>query len=749
MPALDASSVPALDAELAREREYLARSRVALARMLDTARHRVATGAAVAGDRYTAETLGRMLRTHAKALAEEPESPLYFGRLDFGDTEAAGDHRGERYYIGRRHIGEPAEQPRVLDWRAPVSRAFYRASRQEPEGVTARRRFGWTRTLDGPAELTGFEDEHLTGGTPGPGREAPTTDRPSRLATTDGSNRLAAPDGLSRLVAAEIERPRVGPMRDIVATIQPEQDALVRAALHESVCVQGAPGTGKTAVGLHRAAYLLYTYSHQLKRSGVLIIGPNRAFLDYISAVLPALGEVDIAQRTLDDLVARHPVRAVDSVEAEAVKHDVRMAAVLRHALYSRVRTPTEPLVVPDGSFRWRVSAEALRRLVEEVRQADLPYGLGRDRLRSRIVDRLQRHAETREAPGPGWVRRISHCRPVNDLLARVWPAVRPEELVSDLLGQPELLASAAHALLDERERAAIAWPRPRTAKRARWSAADLVLLDEAAGLVERPEGFRHIVVDEAQDLSPMQCRVVARRSGHGSLTVLGDLAQATTAWAARSWREQLDHLGKPEAPVVPLTTGFRVPASVVELTNRLLATLAVDVPPTRSLRTDGELRLRAVPDLGAAVTVAVADALTQPGSIAVIAAGHRVPALTATLKAAGIDNMTVDGSTDDGSTDDDTGHGRDHGGARVTVLPATMVKGLEYDHVIAVEPAEIVDGEPRGANRLYVVLTRAVSRLDVLHSRPLPPVLVSAGGRSCGGGPSGLHATVAPISAG
>ncbi|MEV4630478.1 AAA family ATPase [Micromonospora sp. NPDC049523] len=677
-----------LDVELAREQAYLAESRAALSRMLDTARHRVATGAAIAGDRYTAETLGRMLRSHAKALAEEPDSPLYFGRLDFDDTPAAGDHRDERYYIGRRHITDPAGLPRVLDWRAPVSRAFYRASRREPEGVAVRRRFGWTRLPNGPAQLTGFEDEPLT------------------------TSAVEQPvNGLSRLVTAEIERPRIGPMRDIVATIQPEQDTLVRAELHESVCVQGAPGTGKTAVGLHRAAYLLYTYPRQLKRTGVLVLGPNRAFLHYISEVLPALGEVDIAQYTVDQLVDRHPVQAVDTPEAAAVKHDVRMAEVLRRALYSRIRTPDEALVVPDGSYRWRVPVEALRRLLHEVRQADLPYGLGRERLRARIVGRLQRHAETREAPGPAWVRRMSRCRQVNELLAEIWPAVRPEELVAELLGDPDALALAADGVLDARERTAIGWTVPRTAKRARWSAADLLLVDEVAGLIERPPGYGHIVVDEAQDLSPMQCRAVARRSSNGSLTVLGDLAQATSDWATRSWDEQMAHLGKPDASIVPLTIGFRVPASVVELSNRLLATLAVDVPPTRSLRLDGELRVSPVVDVRPATVAAVTAALRQPGSIAVVCADQQAPALTTALHDAGIASATIDRP--------------DVGAARVTVLPATLAKGLEYDHVIVVEPAEIVDAEVRGAHRLYVVLTRAVSRLDILHTRPLPAALV------------------------
>jgi len=247
---------------LVEERVHLAAARAALGRMLDTARLRVATGAQVAGDRYTAESLGRMLRTHAKELASEPAGPLFFGRLTFGPGEP-------RYHIGRRHIGDAGGQPLVVDWRAPLARAFYRASARDRMGVTTRRRYGWA----GAGELTGYEDEHLDH------------------------------DAESRLLADEIERPRVGPMRDIVATIQPEQDELVRAGLDESVCVQGAPGTGKTAVGLHRAAYLLYSHRTRLSRGGVLVLGPNPAFLAYISSVLPALGEVDVAQRTLEQLL--------------------------------------------------------------------------------------------------------------------------------------------------------------------------------------------------------------------------------------------------------------------------------------------------------------------------------------------------------------------------------------------------------------------------------------------------------------
>ncbi|GAB3140352.1 ATPase AAA [Micromonospora sonneratiae] len=697
-----ADGLGGLDQELASEHRYLSAARAALDHLIQTARMRAATGADIAGDGYTAETLGRMLRGQAKVLTEEPGSPLYFGRLDFGTGPEAGDHGGQRYYIGRRHLADQAGTPLVLDWRAPVSRVFYQASRTDSQGVRVRRRFGWTTRRNRPAELTGFEDEHLTG----PDEHLPPT-----------GGQQPGPDvasELSRLVQAEIERPRVGPMRDIVATIQPEQDRLVRAGLDESLCVQGAPGTGKTAVGLHRAAYLLYTYQQRLDRAGVLVLGPNTAFLRYVSGVLPALGEVDIRQSTLEDLLARHPVRGEDSTAAVAVKHDVRMATVLRRALYAHLVEPTEPLTVPDGSFRWRVSTETLRRLVAEIRDEELPYGLGRERLRARTVAMLQRHAETRDTPGAAWVRRMSRCRPVTAFLDAVWPAVRPEDLVASVLGDPAVLARAADGVLSVDEQATIRWRRPVKARSAAWTSADLLLVDEAAGLVERPEGFGHIVVDEAQDLSPMQCRAIARRNEHGSLTVLGDLAQATTPWAARTWAEQLVHLGKPNAPVLPLTTGFRVPAAVLDLANRLLAVLDVDVPRARSLRSDGQLHVERVADLPAATVATVRSALRQPGSVAVIATDRELPRLAEALRSAGIATTAADTAAT----------GRTDAVGRVTVLPAGLAKGLEYDHVVVVEPADIVAAEPRGAHRLYVVLTRAVSRLDILHSRDLPAPL-------------------------
>ncbi|MFK0225577.1 HelD family protein [Streptomyces sp. NPDC090303] len=676
------------DLELARERSHHDACRAALTRMTEDVAGQVVTGEDVAASGADAEALGRHLRSRAKEMREQPPGPLFFGRLDRAD--------GQVHHIGRRRIAEhPAAPPLVVDWRAPVSRAYYQAGVHDPQGVLRRRRFGWAPNSAGATEdLTALEDEHLTDGSTGT---------------------------VSALLTGEIERPRVGPMRDIAATIQPEQDDLVRSGPTTSLCVQGAPGTGKTAVGLHRAAYLLYTHPQRIRRSGLLVLGPHRAFLSYIAEVLPSLGETGIRQATLDDEIARHPVRAEDGEEAARVKHDVRMAGVLHRALYGRVDpAPAEDLAVRDGAGHWRLPAAELAAIVAAVRDEAPAYATGRERVRARVVRALQLRAERRAGPlGAAWARRTERARAVTAFLDACWPKAAPEEVLAEVLTDPAAFATETEAEaaagprgpgvpgLTGAEAAAIRWTRPpRSHRSARWTAADLVLLDELAGLIERPEGYGHVVVDEAQDLSPMQCRAVARRTAFGSLTVLGDLAQGTTPWAARDWGEQLAHLGKPGTPVVPLTLGYRVPAAVVDLANRLLPALGADVPPGRSVRRDGEVTVHRTADLAAGVRAAVRAALAAEGSVGVVTADHLVDRVAGAAAA-------VDGS-----------------GKRVTVLPASVVKGLEFDHVVVVEPAAIVAAEPRGANRLYVVLTRAVSRLALVHAERLPECLEPRTGR-------------------
>ncbi|MGW5677610.1 HelD family protein [Streptomyces sp. NPDC003860] len=750
----------ALSRALADERAHHDACRAALRGMVDDAAQQVVIGEHAFASGADAEVLGRQLRSRAKEMREETAGPLFFGRLDFAGDASAGEHRSQRYHVGRRRIteragpGAPSDPgalppPLVIDWRAPVSRAFYQATAGDPQGVAVRRRFGWAPFSEGESsDLTGFEDEHLRGA-PAPSPPAPEPPDP-----LPSPNSLSSPDPLSwpdplsspespswstspasepmraasAIVADEIERPRVGPMRDIAATIQPDQDDLVRAPLADSLCVQGAPGTGKTAVGLHRAAYLLYTHPQRVSRAGLLVLGPNRAFLSYISQVLPALGESGVRQSTVDDEVARHEVRAEDAPAAAAVKHDARMACVLRRALYARVAVPADtgavfdaPLTVPEGSYRWRVPADDLARIVAEVHAEAPPYAIGRERVRARVVRHLQLQAERRADPkSAAWTQRIGRSRPVAAFLDAVWPKVAPEEVLAAFLAapvDPELTAA---------EQDAVRWRTPpRSYRSARWSRADLVLLDEIAGLVERPAGYGHIVVDEAQDLSPMQCRAIARRADFGSLTVLGDLAQGTTPWAARTWPEQLAHLGKADAPITPLTTGFRVPAAVVELANGLLGWLDVDVPAGRSLRADGELTVRRVDDLAKATVDAVRTALGHEGSIGVIADASLIAPLRTALGDAGIEAADLaEGAGAPGAA------GAAALTARVTVLPAALAKGLEYDHVVVAEPAAIAAAEERGLHRLYVALTRAVARLDVLHVRPLPPALTAGNQR-------------------
>ncbi|MEV6415985.1 AAA family ATPase [Kribbella sp. NPDC051718] len=670
------------------EREYAERCRAALQAMIAGARENVVVGELTWGDRYTAERLGYYLRSLAQELGDEGTGPPFFGLIGYGGDDTAGEHRNQTYYLGRRHISDAiGRPPLVIDWRAPVSTSFYRASPTDPRGITTRRRFGWSTNT-----LTGYEDEHLTR---------------RRRGADVGSDAAAAGGAVSGILRAEIERPRVGPMRDIVATIQPEQDLLVRAELDESLCVQGAPGTGKTAVGLHRAAYLLYVHRARLQRNGVLVLGPNRAFLHYISAVLPTLGEVDVEQTTIEELLTdeQHPIRSTDEPMAARTKHDPRMAEVLRRALYSRIRPPEDAVVVPDSSYRWRVNQYEFEQMVDDARQEATAYLLGRERVISRLVAALQRQAEGRGQNCNGnWLRKMG--RAVTPAVDAVWPAVKADELLAELLSDSATLATAAEGILTDDEQASITWKRARKPKSALWTTADAVLLDEASALLERGQTYGHVIIDEAQDLSPMQCRAIARRSEHGSITVLGDLAQGTTPWATRDWPEQLAHLGKPDSQVVALTTGYRVPAAVVELANHLLRHLGIDVPPTRSFRSDGRLTIQRTSDLAKSCTEAVRAALKEEGSIGVIAADDSIDHLRTTLHEDGIDTIAADGD------------------GRVALVPAALAKGLEYDHVIVIEPAAIVEAEPRGLNRLYVVLTRAVSRLDVLHSRALPPEL-------------------------
>jgi len=651
------------------ERAHLAVSRAALTSMRE---HAQSLSADAAGDWVSQQILQGLLDQRVAALADHKDTPLFFGRLELS---AGGDLPGT-IYVGRRHVHDDDRRALVIDWRAPVSRAFYQASPADPMGVTLRRRFGYQG-----GQLTAYEDEPMDG------RE------------------LAQ----SRLLAEEIERPRNGPMRDIVATIQPDQDEIVRADLGVTVCVQGAPGTGKTAVGLHRAAYLLFTHRERLARNGVMIVGPNRAFLSYISSVLPALGEVKVDQTTVAGILGDHSFPE-DPVTA-AIKGDARMAVVLERALWLHVTKPEEGVLYTKGINRYRLADHAVREIVASLR-GTIRYAPGRATLAQRLAHAVLVQMERRgESPDDRVQDAVARSKPVKQILDTVWPKLTPEQVLFRLLSDADFLARAAKDDLSPQEQEAVLWRRPAKSHRsAKWSAADAALLDELADLIERTASHGHVVVDEAQDLSAMQLRALGRRCRTGSATVLGDIAQGTTPWSAQSWKTVLEHLGQPSGEMTELTLGFRVPREILDYAARLLPSVAPDLAAPRSLRPGaGSLSVRRSPDAAAAVPDAVRQALRREGSIGVITADDSVPAVSAAL---GDISHGVLGA-------DSTGE------ERVLVVPAGLAKGLEYDHVIVVEPADIVAAEKRGLARLYVVLTRAVTSLSVLHTAELPAELL------------------------
>jgi DNA helicase IV len=698
----DPASTDPDDAELRAEREYLTNARAALQYMYEDVINTETQASAPAEDNdmfleREAMELGRQRR--AQALIDLPDVPLFFGRLDFepgtvhetgtvheSDPAATRAQGTDRVYIGRRHVHDAAGRPMVIDWRAPVSAAFYRASHEDRRGVRLRRRFGFSDT----AELTAYDDEPLTG--------------PGTAATSDA------------FLIAEIERPRSGPMRDIVATIQPEQDRLVRAPLDTTLCVQGAPGTGKTAVGLHRVAYLLFTERDRLRRNGVVVVGPNRSFLSYIRNVLPALGEVSVDQTTIGELIRRKPASRSEDPQLAALKGDVRMAAVLRRALWMHVTKPTEGVLYVKGSFRYRVPGYEVSEIIAGLR-GTTRFGPAREaaakRLAHAVLVQMERGGEVTDDRTHTAVAR---SRPVTQVLDQSWPKVSPEDVLFRLFTDAEFLARAARDDLPAADQALLLLPQPpRSPKSAKWSAADCVLLDELADLIERPATHGHIVVDEAQDLTPMQCRAVARRSAHGSLTVLGDVAQATSPGAADGWPVLLGHLGKPDATMTVLDRGYRVPAQIIDYAARLLPSIAPGLDtPTSARQAPDALRVTSVDPAGlaAAVTAACRDRLRERGSVGVITADQDSATVCERLIADGLDAALLGENSEAMAT------------ARLVCVPANLAKGLEFDAVIVVEPARIVAAHPRGAHHLYIALTRAVSSLDVMHAEPLPAEL-------------------------
>jgi DNA helicase IV len=659
-----------LSGELRAEQDYLDYAR----RCLTAMREAVERLKPHAADPIAREALEARMYQRLVSLRDDDNVPLFFGRIDF-------DQDGDVYHIGRRHVRNPDGDPVVVDWRAEISRPFYQASKRDPQGVFRRRRFGFRG-----GRITGIEDELL-----GLGQQA---------------------EGLSPVVLAEIERPRTGPMRDIVASIQPEQDEIVRAELDDTVCIQGAAGTGKTAVGLHRAAYLLYAYTSQLRRNGVLVVGPNPAFMRYISEVLPALGEVDVEQLSLPELLGAVPDARLENEQTAAVKHDPRMAQVIGRYIESRLGPVVDPLVLRVGSRMLRVEARELARIRERVVRPDLPYGAGRKMFQDLVIQLvLERGQRVGASIGRGDVTKaIRQSKPARDAFDAVWPKLEATEVVATLLSDEQALTASAAGLLTDAERRLLLREGANGAHSG-WSAADRALIDEAAGAIARPQRYGHVVVDEAQDLSAMQLRAIGRRCQR-SATLLGDLAQATTPWSLQRWEQALPHLEVRRARVETLSEAFRIPASVLKLANRLLRHIDPSLPPSVAVRdtSDSLNVLRAAPQqLASEAARQVKAVLERPGSIGVMAPRDQLHGLQRALDDQGISWSRLDPAAD---------------GQRVTLLAVKEAKGLEYDVVVLVEPAGIA-GQPRGLRLLYIAMTRAVSKLVMVHAAPLPEQLL------------------------
>lgn len=657
--------------ELAEEQHYVDNAYRCLAAMRErTARvAEISDSAAQAVDSAAAQWhLERRLSTL------DTEVPgLSFGRLDEEDD-------GLTWYVGRRHVEDARGEPVVVDWRADVATPFYRATAADPLGLSRRRRFLMTdRRVDDLFDEV-FDDPD----------------------SVDAAHHGGIPDPL----LAELERGRTGEMRDIVATIAAEQDLVIRAPLDSCLVVQGGPGTGKTAVGLHRAAFLLYEHRRLLDGAGVLVIGPNPLFLRYIAQVLPSLGETAVRQTTLDRLLAgtAYRVRATDSDEQARLKGDGRLSRVLARAVAAARRAADEPLDVRTGWGTVRLDAADINAAVSEIVDRDVAHNVGRNALRTQLLRLVRQELADRRgeelATSLELESRLNADRDWQRALDRIWPTLSAPAVVRRLLTSPTALRQAAAGVLAPDEQGLLRRPGARRAGDEPWTEADLALLDEAQWLVAGPPpAYGHVVVDEAQDLSAMGLRALARRCPSRSMTVLGDLAQATAAAAQRSWADVVGHLGSPTTiRRVDLDLGYRVPAPVMDFANRLLAEAAPGVTPTASVRVDGRApRLVAVAaDAIAAEVERLARSLAgEWSSVGVVAPDEVRAALPRDLP--------------------------------VTVVPPDQAKGLEFDVVIVAEPAAIgtSDDHARNLRLLYVALTRPVQELVVVHARPLPAALV------------------------
>jgi DNA helicase IV len=658
---------------LADEQEYLDMAYDLLERGMADAEASIA--AAVPGDRASARALRRALEVLRQS---KGTGALIFGRADAADATL---------YIGRRRVYDEQKNLKVISWHTQAAAPFYEATPGDPQGLTRKRTF-----VEEERRIVRLIDEVF-------GDAAAST--------------LGGPT-ISDALLAEVERSRDGAMRDVVATIQAEQFRVIRAPTENLLVVQGGPGTGKTVVGLHRAAWLAYN-NPALRERGMLVVAPSATLLSYISGVLPLLGVNDVLQVQLPDLYAGDGrATATDTPLAEAVKGSERMAAVLAAALRQRISVEPGDVELAVGPDRVRLPAAQVSALLDEVRRRSLPHNEARGVLKEMLGDALfeayaagQRSRGRPPVANDSTIRRLSAF---SNALDRLWPTFSPEELLRTLYATRSWLVDAATDILTPDERAAIVRESTGPLAEVAWTEADLYCLDELSAMLDgQPVTYGHVVVDEAQDLSPMQARALARRCPTGSMTLLGDLAQARTTWAVDDWSQICRHLSDTRAHVETLTIGYRVPSSVLDLAARQLPLISSTLRAPESVRT-GRLLPQVLRE--------------EPGML--------VSAVESAIRHARTLDMTVGVVVEDGDYDDllgglrahdpSVGDGRGGDFARpTTVVPARLAKGLEFDAVIVAEPGAIVGTSDDNRRILYAAMTRCTQALYIAHTRPLP----------------------------
>ncbi len=704
---LDTLDVPlfrgcgAISSELEAEQQYLDHAHACLDEARELARKLSSTLEVGAGGtnqaRFEREAFTENIVDRLQQL-NIGDASLVFGRIDFDGAEF-----GDSLYIGRVGVWDRAQDPVVVDWRAPASEPFYRATGADPLGLERRRHFATRgRTLlDMDDELFGdlsyLEEQAATGKVQGHGA----------------------------LITA-LETARTGRLGDIVATIQGEQDEIIRSKLQGLLVVQGGPGTGKTVVALHRAAYLLYSHRFPLQDQGVLVVGPNRLFLAYIEQVLPSLGEAGVRLAVLSDLVVpKVRTDRLDTEAAAAVKGDLRMVDLIDRAVRQRERKLRQDLVLGYGLQNLRLTVYESAQIVREAQRRFRTHNAARKFIETEVFAALANSG--REEVDPGELRdRMRWTMPLRETLEWMWPVLTPAQLVHDLYRSHALLAAAGRGLFTDEQLATLHVSPEQAALRAHevvWSFDDSPILDEArAFLGSRPKRkdtdavrtYGHIVIDEAQDLSPMALRMISRRSLNGSMTVVGDIAQATGSWARNDWHELISQLpqSKHEPRRRELTTGYRIPAPAMALAARVLTEAAPGLKPPVAIRNEGaEPRVQQVDDIASALAdvVAAEQAEVDSGNLAIIVPRSMIEEVGAALTAS---NIAFGGATRSGLD------------KQVTLVPVQLVKGLEVDAALVIEPGRIVREERQGMRALYVALTRATKRVGVLHAEPLPAVL-------------------------